>query len=1156
MVEGERSETVTKPLLFAPLLLTTLTLVVLVCALALGAASATAAPTPAPGWSILVVSEPTNFSPTFNATCESEIVGKGSFAVCDWYTIVVTNVGGAASSGTATVTDTLPAGVKALKAFAREEAINRFTGESGVVCEGERTVICRAEKPIASLESFFISIPVVIESAAAKEKEVRDSASVEGGGAASPVTSAPIETQISEHAAPFGIVEASQHAYSETGVLDNQAGGHPAAVTTSFFFSNYYPSDREGSPLTATGSARDVIVDLPAGLIGNPRTLPQCPISQLRSSLEVRKSLCPVGSEVGVVMLRQEGGIGSFGGSFSFNPEVATPIYNIVPEAGYPAEFGFELFGVPVVMHAEAGPPPSYGLRVSIPGQPAIVKINGAIVSFFGDPAERDGAGSPSAAFLTNPSDCAAGPLNASLAVDTQEHPQSFLTEEMQAYPAITGCESLSFTPNLAFTPETTERDTPAGYEAVLTVPQAPNVAPYTATPPLRTAKVTLPAGVVVSPGGAQGLVACRETGPEGFNDVGGQTAPDGQDLTDPEATELGEGHPGPGGNSSPYDDGLYHTAPGHCPAASTLGTVRIKTPLLEEELEGHVYLAEPKCGAVGQPECTPQAAEEGKIFGIYLEAAGSGVIVKLTGKVKANAGTGQLTAEFAENPQLPFSELHLRVKGGARAPLATPQTCGTYTTTSALEPWSAPQTSTATSLSSFTTTGCGASTPFAPSFSAGTIAAEGGAFSPFTMSITRGDGEQDLAGVNITMPPGLAGMISKVPLCAEAQANAGTCSEASRIGSAHVAAGTGSAPLWLEGRVYLTGPYKGDPFGLSIVVPAVAGPFNLGNEVVRAAISVNPYTGQVSVASEPLRLSRDAVPFRLKEINVEVNRPGFMFNPTNCSKLSLTGTVSGDLPNGAAGSTVPVSSSFAATGCKNLPFKPVFKAETNAYHSRKKGSYLKVTIESAQGQANLSKVHLTLPKKLPALLSTLKQACGEAQFDANPAACPKASFVGSVVVHTPVLAKPLEGPAIYVGHGAAAFPDLAFVLQGEGVKIIQEGATFINKAGFTSSSFNAIPDLPVNKIEVTLPEGEKPALGGNTGNLCYRTITKRVKRKIHGRAVYRKRYIKKRFALLMPTTITGQNGAVLEQKTTLGVRGCARKPKASKSTHYRAHKK
>jgi hypothetical protein len=389
-------------------------------------------------------------------------------------------------------------------------------------------------------------------------------------------------------------------------------------------------------------------------------------------------------------------------------------------------------------------------------------------------------------------------------------------------------------------------------------------------------------------------------------------------------------------------------------------------------------------------------------------------------------------------------------------------------------------------------------------------------------------------------MPPGLAGMISRVSRCANAQAEAGDCLAASKIGHVNAEAGVGAQPVTLpeagkgEDPVYLTERYDGAPFGLSIVVPAEAGPFNLGTVVVRARIMVDPHTGQVSVISDPMPSMLQGVPLDVKTVHVEVDNPNFIFNPTNCKELHVDGTI-----GSAEGAKAGVSSRFQAANCAALPFKPTLKAETHAHHTRKRGSYLKVSIKAAQGQANLAKVHVTLPQKLAVDLETLKKACTEAQFEANPAGCPKASTVGSVVVHTPVLSKPLTGPAIFVSHGGAQFPDLALVLQGEGITIIQEGSTNISK-GFTSSSFNAIPDLPVSSVEVTLPESATPALGGNSGNLCERTVTKRLKQKVHGKVVYRKRRVKQRLKLVMPTTITGQNGAVIKQKTAVFVRGCS----------------
>jgi hypothetical protein len=624
------------------------------------------------------------------------------------------------------------------------------------------------------------------------------------------------------------------------------------------------------------------------------------------------------------------------------------------------------------------------------------------------------------------------------------------------------------------------------------------------ATPDLKDATITLPEGLSISPSAADGLVGCRATGSEGI-DFPNHTRPDGEEM---HPDEAGEGE-------EIGADGLSHLAPGHCPAKSKIGGAEVETPVLPPHtLKGSVYIAEPTCGVEGHPACTEASATNGELYGLYLEVAGSGVIVKLHGKVEANPKTGQLTTTFQENPQLPFSELKLKLTGGPRAPLANAQTCGEATTTSALTPWSAPESGPpATPFSSYTVSGCASPMPFVPGFLAQTSTPLAAGFSPFTMTLSRNDGEQNLVGVTVTMPPGVAGMLSKVPLCGEPQAQAGTCSEASKIGTVNVAAGAGSEPLWLPGSVYLTGPYKGAPFGLSIVVPAVAGPFNLGNVVERAAISVNPTTAQVTVTSGALQQSRDGVPFRLKTLNVTIDREGFMFNPTNCSQLQITGTVTGALPDGSPGSSVAVSSPFAVTGCANLPFKPVFSASTHAKTSKALGASLTVKIAyPAGGEANLHKVNVELPKVLPTQLKTLQKACTEAQFNSNPAGCPPHSDIAQVTARTPVLASPLTGPAYLVSHGGAAFPDVEMVLQGEGVTLIVDGKTQI-KNGITYSHFETIPDAPISSFEFNSPQGEYALLAAN-GNLCDQK-------------------------LVMPTVVTGQNGAVISQNTRIEVEGC-----------------
>ena len=401
----------------------------------------------------------------------------------------------------------------------------------------------------------------------------------------------------------------------------------------------------------------------------------------------------------------------------------------------------------------------------------------------------------------------------------------------------------------------------------------------------------------------------------------------------------------------------------------------------------------------------------------------------------------------------------------------------------------------------------------FAPTLIAGTTVPIAGGFSSLTVTIARKDGEQDVGGVSVTLPPGLSGMTANVARCDEADANAGTCPQSSRIGTAHVAAGSGTEPLWLEGSVYFTGPYHGAPFGLSVVVPIKVGPFNLGNEVVRSAITVDPHTAQATTTTEPLRLIRDGVPFRLKTINVTVDRPEFIFNPTNCGQEQVTGSVAGDLPDGTAGTTAVVSTPFAVSGCQNLPFQPLFKVSTEGKTSKTDGASLDVTVANTAGSANIREVHVSLPKQLPSRLDTLKLACVDHVFEANPAFCPAASAVGMATAVTPILGHPISGPAYLVSHGGAEFPDLEIVLQGEGVTLILDGKTDIKK-NVTTSTFSTIPDAPVSRFELKLPEGPHSVLGAPGGKLCTET-------------------------LVMPTLMRGQNGALVEQSTKIAATGC-----------------
>jgi hypothetical protein len=978
------------------------------------------------------------------------------------------------------VTDTLPPGLTATAISAVDLAhTNPGLSLSCVLA----TLTCTDTLPVRPEDVLTVFVTVTVEPGA--QPDETNQVSVSGGGL--PTAAASEATTVSSQPAGFGVQSFTASANNADGSVDSRAGAHPYSATATFALNTVKNASNEIFP---AGNLKDTAVNLPAGFIGDPLAVPRCPRGLVPSGGDP-SGTCPAESQVGTATI------------FSPGATIQTPVFNVVPDVGEPAAFVFQVETGVAFLVARVRSDGNYAVRVVSSDVTEAAAITGVSVTLWGIPgdplhdAQREvyclqdcharptqfnGVVKP---FLTNPSDCAeqafAAPVT-TFEADSWQSPGVFVSAPPALSPAVTGCGALAFGPSLTVAPDTTQADAPTGLGVDLQVPQtdSPNTL---ATPELRDATVTLPAGLSVSPSAAGGLQACSNA----------QIA-------------------------------LTSSAPGSCPLASQIATVKVTTPLLPGPLEGQVFVAQPGCSP-----CTDQDAADGNLFRLFLHVQGSGVVVKLAGTVSANPGTGRLTATFKNNPQLPFSDLKLQFKGGPRGPLATPQTCGVFTTTSDLVPWSAPETPDATPSSPFGVSwdgaggACPASPPFAPSFTAGTVVPKAGGYSPFTLTLSRADREQDLSQIQVRMPPGLLGTLSSVPLCTEPQAALGTCSPASRIGTTTVAAGPGSDPFYVSGPVYLTGPYNGAPFGLSVAVPAVAGPFNLGTVVVRAAITVDPQTAAVTVTSGALPQIIDGVPVRLRMVNVTVDRSGFIFNPTNCSAHAITATIAS-----AQGATAPVSSPFAVGGCASLPFKPKFAASTQAKTSKANGASLTVKVASGPGQANIARVDLRLPLALPSRLTTLQKACTEAQFNANPAGCPAGSVIGMAKAVTPVLNVPVTGPAILVSHGGAAFPDVEFILQGQGVTVVLDGKTEIKK-GVTYSHFDTVPDAPISSFETVLPQGPHSVLAANTktgpnGSLCGTS-------------------------LVMPTTLTGQSGAVVKRNTKIAVTNC---PKAKKAKRAR----
>ena len=673
-------------------------------------------------------------------------------------------------------------------------------------------------------------------------------------------------------------------------------------------------------------------------------------------------------------------------------------------------------------------------------------------------------------------------------------------------------------------TPDGTEASKPTGLNVDVHVPQEESLNPNgLAESEPRNITVALPQGVAVNPAGGDGLQACSE-GLVGFTGLSEALFPGSRTALFTERLPV------------PLQPGVNF-----CPDASKVATARIKTPILPNPVEGAVYLA------------TQNENPFGSLLAMYIVAEDpvSGVLVKLTGQVHLGE-TGQLVTTFENSPQAPFEDAELHFFGGERAPLATPARCGPYTTNALFTPWSAePGEPPRQSSSTFNITSgpngrpCpGASLPFSPSLTGGTTNINAGSFSPLTTTIGREDGQQDMRSVQLHMPLGLSGLLSGVKLCPEAQANEGTCGPESLIGETTVSAGVGNDPVSVKGgRVYITEKYQGAPFGLSIVNPVKAGPFDLEHDtsnpnnqpvcdcvVVRAKIEVDLHTAALTITTDeqgPHAIPNliDGIPVQIQRVNVTINRPGFTFNPTNCNRFSLTGTIAS-----YEGATLPVSVPFQAANCAVLKFAPKFAVSTSGRTSKARGASLSVKLTYPKApfgsQANIAKVKVNLPKQLPSRLTTLQKACVAATFEANPASCPAASIVGHAKAITPLLPVPLEGPAYFVSHGGEAFPSLIMRLQGYGVTFDLVGSTFISKAGITSSTFKTVPDVPVGSFELTLPQGKFSALAAN-GNLCKSKLT-------------------------MPTAFVAQNGTTKHQNTKIHVTNC---PKHHKKHHHKKTK-
>ncbi|MGD1057862.1 MAG: hypothetical protein ABR992_10685 [Solirubrobacteraceae bacterium] len=865
-----------------------------------------------------------------------------------------------------------------------------------------------------------------------------------------------------------GCTDAGSHSAFYT-----QAAGHPGFGITDFEFA-YKEVGLLVKSKQPEGKVKDVRVDLPQGLAVDPEVTETC------SETQLDEFKCPAGSEVGE---DEATGTATVYEALGLGDTVTEhfPVYNMARKPGQPARFGVEinsptletLAGLGddlrghlyleggISWHAEPETSESSGVATgdyheffkiqNIPQQPEVIESR---LIFKGVVNGH--------AFLTLPSTCSSKPIT-TLHVDSYENPGSFQKYTNETPVVATGCGALAFSPSLSLTPETSQSDQPDGVSAELHVPQLLSEPSKPDSPDVQNAEVTLPEGMTLNPSAANGLEGCSSA----------------------------------------------QFAAGSCPSGSNVGSFSVNAPGIPDgSLTGGVYVGEPEAG---------QGPESGGEFRIFLlgEAPQYGVGLQLEGRVKANTTTGQLTAVFANAPQVPVEDLTLHFKGGARAPLANPLSCGPAQPSAATTPYGGePPAAAATHGFVVDSNGaggaCASPLPFALAQGlAPQSPANAGAYDPATFSLSRSDGQQYLSKLTTTLPAGLLGAIPSVPLCGEPAANAGTCPATSEIGTVTVAAGAGAEPYSFTGHVYLTGSSASAPYGLSIVVPAVAGPYNLGEVVTRAGITVGLYSGRVTVTST-LPTIKGGVPLRLKSLSVAVNRKDFLFNPTSCGPLATESVLAGTL-----GASQSLSSPFQVGNCAALPFKPSISVSTGGRPTKAGGASLDVKVTQAAGEANIREMQLQLPKQLPSRLTTLQKACVAASFEAAlpPGSCSSVARVGSVSVTTPVLPGVLKGPAYLISHGGESFPDLDLVLQGDGVEVVLVGHTHISRTGITTSTFESLPDVPISSVEVDLPIGPHSALATD-GRLCHA-------------------------GLVAPTTIIAQSGAKVTQNTKIAISSC-----------------
>jgi len=827
----------------------------------------------------------------------------------------------------------------------------------------------------------------------------------------------------------------------ETTPSTTQAGGHP---DVNVVFSNEISLDPETGDPCHCNNLRDAKVSLPAGVIGNPHATPRC------STMEFAQDICPVDSQVGVAIAD----VALFGCTPCLRMKV--PLYNLVPLPEQAALLGFKafLFSYPTYTVLSARTDGDYGLDAKVTAINQSFALARYEQILWGVPAAKvnDGerfksggafpvdppaaSNSPEIPFLQNPTTCS-GPLSSDIELLAYDHGVS---EASAPWPATTGCDQLSFNPSLSAQPSTQQADTASGLDVDLDVPQILSPSTPSASQ-IRSTTITLPPGFTINPNAADGKTSC----------------------SDAEAR-------------------IGTTEEARCPEHAKVGTLSLTSSALPGPIPGNIYLGEPR---------------PGDRYRLILTADGYATHVKLAGSIAADPRTGQLVTSFLDLPQTPFSEFQMHFFGSERGLLATPGQCGTYPVETTFVPWNSALPDQDSTQFFSLTSGPGGSAcpesprPFAPGFKAASKSSGSGLHTPFSLELTRADGHQFFDALTVATPPGFSATLRGVPACPDAalatiaasgsgaaELAASACPAASRVGAATVGAGAGTHQVYFPGKVYLAGPYKGSPLSLAVVTPAVSGPYDLGNVVVRAAVAIDPVSARITAVSDPLPRILEGIPLRLRTIRIDLDRSDFTLNPTNCDPFAVDGLINGDEGASAARST-----HFQASSCDVLAFAPKLATRLSGSSKRLGHPALTATLTAGAGDANIRRAVVTLPRSQQLDNAHIKRPCTRRQFAADE--CPESSILGAATATTPLLDEPLRGP-VYLRTSDHKLPDLVAALKGPASQPVEvELAGRIDSIkGRMRTSFDTVPDVAVTRFTLSLLGGKKGLLR-NTTSLC-----------------------------------------------------------------------